>query len=144
MLERFTNAGLGASAEALFPVNDFGAPDFRETEIVARTLDYMRALPATQRRLIQLLFAFVELAAPVLCGSFRRFSRMPAARREAAVRGFRRSRFAGVRLLGDALKATLTMMYMSHPRALAYVGEKSDCFSGRPRPNPLPAAGGVS
>lgn len=144
MLERFIVAGLAAAAEAMFPANDFGAPDFRDTEIVARTLEYLAALPSTQRRLIRLLFVFVELAAPILCGGFSRFSRMSIARREAAVRGFRTSRFQLLRLLGDALKATLTMMYMSHPLALAYVGEKTECLSGKQRAPALRAAGSGS
>ena len=32
-----------------------------------------------------------------------------------------------LRLLGDALKATTTLIYMSHPLALAYVGAYSTC-----------------
>lgn len=138
--DRIVVAGVAAAAEAMFPINDFGAPNFRDTDIVPRTLDYLAALPNTQRRLIKLLFAFVELAAPILCGGFGRFSRMSVPRREAAVRGFRSSRFQLLRLLGDALKATLTMMYMSHPLALAYVGEKPECFSGKRRVRELGAA----
>jgi hypothetical protein len=124
---RSAEAGLRASAEALFPENDYGAPDFRATDLVGRTIEYLDALPAEQRRLIVLLFAFVELGALFLVFGFRRFSRIPVARREAIVRAWRRSRLLPLRLLGDALKATTTMIYMSHPAALAYVGVYSAC-----------------
>ena len=126
MLERFlqrhAEAGLSATAEALFPVNELGAPDFRATDLVARTLDYLALLPARQRRLLILLFVLVELGAPLLVFGTRRFSRLPVGERERAIRGFRGSSFLPVRVVGDALKACLTMMYMSHPAALAYVG----------------------
>jgi len=121
-LERHAIAGLAASAEALFPSNDYGAPDYRDTDLVARTIDYWRLLPRRQARLVLLLFAVVELAAPLFVTRWRRFSRLPVERREEAVRTLRASRWLAVRILGDALKATLTLLYMSHPAALRYVG----------------------
>ncbi|HEX4334606.1 MAG TPA: hypothetical protein VH062_01760 [Polyangiaceae bacterium] len=127
ILERYAEAGLSATAEALFPVNDLGAPDYRTTEVVARMLDYLRLLPARQRRLLLFLFAFVELAAPLLLVGFGRFSSLPVGRRERAVRRFRSSSVGPLRLVGDALKASTTMMYMSHPAALEYVGSYSGC-----------------
>jgi hypothetical protein len=131
MLETFimrrAEEGLAATAEALFPVNDHGAPDFRTTELVRRMYDYWDELPKPQRRLLVLLFALVELAAPLLVLGFRRFSRLPAPRREAAVRAWRRSRVLPLRLLGDALKASTTLIYMSHPAALAHIGMYSAC-----------------
>jgi hypothetical protein len=127
ILFHYAEAGLSATVEALFPVNMEGAPDYRATELVVRMLDYLRLLPARQRRLLLLLFAFVELAAPFLTPGFSRFSRLPVQAREEAVRRFRRSEVMPIRLLGDALKASTTMMYMSHPAALAYVGVSSGC-----------------
>jgi len=131
MLERilfhYAEAGLSATAEALFPVNAEGAPDYRTTELVARMLDYWRLLPARQRRLFLALFTFIELAAPFLIPGFSRFSALPVQVREEAVRRFRRSDVMPLRLIGDALKASTTMMYMSHPAALAYVGVSSGC-----------------
>ncbi len=138
--DRIARAGLEACAEALFPVNDIGAPDYRDTVLVARTVRYLQVLPRTQRRLITLLFAFFELAAPILSLSFHRFSGLPVARREALVRRLRKSRVLPFRILGDAVKATLTMMYMSHPLPLAYVGEKGECLSGRARTHAAPIA----
>jgi hypothetical protein len=125
--ERAAHHGLSAAAEALFPENGYGAPDFKTTELVARTLSYLDELPAAQRRLLLSLFALVELGAPVLVPGFCRFSRLPVARREAVVRAWRQSRLLPLRLVGDALKATTTMMYMSHPAALTFVGAYSSC-----------------
>ncbi len=139
MLEEFiTNRardGARGVAEALFPENDYGAPDFRTTDLVRRLFDYMGELPPRQRRLLVTLFVFIELLAPFLVPGLGRFSKLPIARRERAVRRFRRSRLFLLRVLGDALKATTTLIYMSHPAALAYVGMYSGC--ARPE-DPLP------
>jgi hypothetical protein len=126
-LERRAADGVQATVEALYPVNDYGAPDHVATDMVRRTWLYLGDLPAPQRRLLVLLFAFTELAAPFLIPGFRRFSRLPVERREAAVRRFRRSRFFPLRVIGDSLKATTTLIYMSHPAALAYIGMYSYC-----------------
>ena len=122
LIERCAITGLRASAEALFPTNDYGAPDYRDTDLVARAVAYWRSLPTRQRRLIILLFTTIELSAPLLIFGFRRFSRLSLACREQAVRRFRRSRVLPLRILGDALKATLTFLYMAHPAALEYIG----------------------
>jgi hypothetical protein len=132
-LRPFAESGIGAAAEALFPANDYGAPDFRDTELVPRMLDYLSLLPERQRRLLVLLFAVVEIAAPLLVPGFRRFSSLSVERRERAVRGWRTSGITPLRILGDALKATLTIQYMSHPAALRYVGalRASDTLEAR-------------
>jgi hypothetical protein len=127
ILFHYAEAGLSATAEALFPVNMEGAPDYRTTELVARMLEYWRLLPGRQRRLFLALFAFVELAAPFMIAGFSRFSSLPVDAREKAVRRFRQSEVMPLRLIGDALKASTTMMYMSHPAALAHVGVFSGC-----------------
>lgn len=131
MFERFflgcARDGIAATAEALFPVNDYGAPDHVATELVPRMLDYLGDLPAKQRRLILALYVLVELFAPVLVPCTCRFSKLPVARREAAVRAFRSSRLLPLRLIGDALKATTTIIYMSHPAALSHIGMYSAC-----------------
>ena len=106
-----------ASSEALFPANAIGAPDYQATDMVRRTVEYLTLLPRPQRRLLLMLFIVVEFGTPVLTLGFRRFSRLPVERRELVVRNWRRSRFLSLRLLGDALKATMTMLYMSHPLA---------------------------
>jgi hypothetical protein len=120
-------SGIAAASEAAFPENTIGAPDFRSTDMVSRTLEYLEELPPDQHRLVKLLFVFVELAAVLLVFGFRRFSRIPMPRRTEVIRGWRRSRFLPLRLLGDALKATTTMMYMSHPSVIAHIGEYRSC-----------------
>jgi len=131
MLERFVLArardGMAATAEALFPVNDYGAPDHRATDLVERMAAYLDDLPPRQRRLILALFVFVELAAPILVPCWSRFSRLPIERRERAVRDLRASRFLPFRIIGDALKATTTLIYMSHPAVIRYIGMYSVC-----------------
>jgi hypothetical protein len=126
-LQRYAEAGLSAAAEALFPVNDLGAPDYRTTDVVARMRSYLLLLPARQRRLLLSLFAFVELGAPLLLLRPGRFSRLPVGTREQAIRRFRASSFLPMRVIGDALKASMTMIYMSHPAALAHVGAFNGC-----------------
>ncbi|MCA9605446.1 MAG: hypothetical protein KC619_07615 [Myxococcales bacterium] len=124
---RTMEAGLAGLAEALFPANEIGAPDWRDAEIVPRTLAYMAELPRPQRRLMVFLFVLVELAAPFLVPCLSRFSRLAVERRTTAVRGWRKSRFVLFRYLGEGIKATMTMQYMSHPRVLAHVGVYKTC-----------------
>jgi hypothetical protein len=122
LFARLAEKGLGATVEALYPENDFGAPDFRTTEMVPRTLEYWALLPRHQRRLLMALYVLIELGAVFLVSGFRRFSELPAWRREQAVRDFRRSKLLPFRILGDALKASTTIIYMSHPAVLAHIG----------------------
>jgi hypothetical protein len=119
--------GIVAASEGLFPENSFGAPDYRDTHMLERTLEYLDELPPTQRRLVSLLYIAVEWLAPFLLLRPHRFSRLPHAHRADAVRSWRRSRFFLLRVLGDALKASTTMMYMSHPLVVAYIGEHRAC-----------------
>jgi hypothetical protein len=119
--------GVAAVAEAMFPPNDLGAPDWKAAEVVRRTLLYAEALPPLQGRLVLALFLFVELAAPLLVPGLRRFSRLSRERRTTALRRWRSSRWAPLRLVGDALKAALSMVYLSHPLVSAYLGEYKTC-----------------
>jgi hypothetical protein len=95
--------------------------------MVRRTREYIDDLPPPQRRLLVFLFVFVELVAPLLLLSPRRFSKLTPERRAQAVRRWRRSRFFLLRLLGDALKASTTMIYMSHPLVIAHIEEYRIC-----------------
>lgn len=121
-------AALEASAEALFPENNAGAPDWKQTELVRRTIDYLTELPASQARLIRTLFVAVELLTPFFC--LRRFSKLSIEQRVALVRRWRGSGFYLLRILGDSLKAMLTMMYVSHQDVLRYIG----MYATSPRP----------
>lgn len=119
--------GITALSEATFPKNDLGAPDWESTQMVQRTLEYLDDLPPKQRWLVSSLYLFVEVAAIFLVRGFRRFSKHTAERRSAIIRGWRQSGWLVFRVLGDAIKATTTMMYMSHPSVLAYIGEYRAC-----------------
>jgi hypothetical protein len=122
--DRIMLAGLSATAEGLFPENDLGAPDWKSTDLTARTLSYLNELPPPQRRLLWVLFFAVELLAPFLAPGFSRFSSLPPRRRAQVVRRWRRSPYFLLRVLGDALKASTTMMYMSHPSVLEHIEER--------------------
>jgi hypothetical protein len=95
--------------------------------MVPRMFEYLGELPPAQRRLIVALFLTVEFGTLLLVLGFRRFSKLPPDARARAVRRWRRSRFVPIRILGDALKATTTILYMSHPAALSYVGAFKTC-----------------
>ncbi len=118
---------IAALSEAIFPENEFGAPDWKSTQMLDRTVEYLHELPPPQRRLLLLLFLFVEFASIFLVFGFRRFSKLSATRRTAVIRGWRRSTFFPFRVLGDAVKATTTMMYMSHPSVVEHIGEYRVC-----------------
>jgi hypothetical protein len=121
-LERAYESGLSGTAEALFPRSDT-APDFQDTDLIARSFAYVASLPPPQRKLLKLLFIAVELCAPVLAPGLRRFSRRTPERRRADVNGWLVSWVYPLRLLGDGLKTTLQMIYLSHPSAVAHIGE---------------------
>jgi hypothetical protein len=38
-------SGIEGTAEVLYPENDFGAPDWRSTDMASRTLRYLEDLP---------------------------------------------------------------------------------------------------
>ena len=119
--------GLTGMAEVCFPENDFGAPDWRSTSIVTRTFEYMAELPPRSRAMLMLLFAGVEIAAPLLLICFSRFSRLSKERRLRAIEGWANSRYLAFTLIGDSIKAVLVMMYMSHSSVSEYMGEYKSC-----------------
>jgi hypothetical protein len=127
LIRRVAARGIGGAAEAMFPVNDIGAPDWRDTRMVERMLEHLDELPLRPRRLLLFLFVFVEVAAPLLVPGLRFYSRASVARRTAAIRRWRASGIYPIRLLGDGLKMTLTMIYFSHPAVARYTGEYKTC-----------------
>jgi hypothetical protein len=116
---------IGATGEAMFPENDLGAPTWKDADVVGRTLEWMDELALPQRRLVMLLFVAVELGSLILLG--RRFSRAARARREDAIRRWRRSPFFPLKVVGESLKGTLSMIYLSHPDVLSYMGAFAVC-----------------
>jgi hypothetical protein len=116
-----------AASEALFPKNAIGAPDFLEAEMETRTWAYLELLPNTQRNLITMLFVFLELIAPLLALRFGRYSKLSPEARCEVVRRFRGSKNYLVKLIGDSVKAVLTMIYMAHPSVVRHIGQFSAC-----------------
>jgi hypothetical protein len=137
MLRAIAASGIGACAEAMFPPNTLGAPDWRAARVVERTFEHMADLPPAQGRQILALFILVELAAPLLGAGPRRFSRLAPQRRESAIRRWRASRLPLLRLVGEGIKMSLTMMYLSHPDVARYLGEDRQCAQP---PQALPLA----
>jgi hypothetical protein len=111
-----------AAAESLFPKNDLGAPDFESTDLPARVEGYIKKLPPPQQKLIWLLFIFYELAAPLFALKLSRYSKLSVESRLELVQRFRRSNVYPIRMMGDALKGVMTMIYMSHPSVDRYLG----------------------
>jgi hypothetical protein len=115
---------IAAASEALFPKNDLGAPDFESADIANRLESLIAAYPPPQKRLVRLLFIFLELGAPLLLGlRFSRFSKLSIDARTELIRRFRASSIYPIRLIGDAVKGVLTMIYMSHPSVLRFMGD---------------------
>ncbi len=119
--------GIAGASEAMFPVNDLGAPDWRQTQMVERTLDYLSEVPPRMRRLVYLMYVAIELLAPLLFVGFGRFSRIGIERRARALQRWRHSALPHHRMLSDALKAQLCMMYLSHPAVQAHIGAFKSC-----------------
>ncbi len=124
---RTAMVSIHAVSEAMFPSNDFGAPDYEATDLVRRTREYIDELPPEQHRLLLLLFIFLELATPLLSLRFRKFSSFTPVRRAELVRGWRKHWFQPLQWLGDALKATMTMMYFSHPTVVKHLESFKTC-----------------
>jgi hypothetical protein len=118
---------VAGAAEAMFPENSLGAPDWREARVVERMIEHLHELPPRPRRMLLFLFGFVELAAPLLVPGLHRFSRLSVARRTRAIRRWRASRLYPFRLVGDGLKMTLTMIYLAHPAVARHMGEYKTC-----------------
>jgi hypothetical protein len=121
-VERRLVDGIRAASEGLFPENDLGAPDWRDTEMVRRTREYIDDLPP-QRRLLVFLFVFVELVAlsPL---SPRHFQARPSAARRRHAAGGDLAAAAPAR---RRAQASTTMIYMSHPLVIAYIEEYRIC-----------------
>ena len=116
-LRRLALAGFQAVCEALYPDNTIGAPSWRDTEMVARVAKLWDALPPESRYLLEALYAGLAPAA-----------RMPVARRFRMFDGMRKSKVWPLRFVAEAVKSSSTMVYMSHPLAMAYIGAAQECL----------------
>ena len=125
--ERIAERAVTGAAEAMFPVNSLGAPDWREADVPRRMMEFFDELPAKSRRLMLLLFNVLELGTPLLAPALRPFSRLPPERRNALIRRWRRSRIYLFRFVGDSVKMMLTMIYLSHPAVERHIGAYKTC-----------------
>jgi hypothetical protein len=119
--------GVRGASEVMFPENDFGAPDWKMTDMVGRTVSYLYELPPPTRRLVMLMFVAIELGAPFLLIGFGRFSRIAPERRLKVLQRWRKSSNPLYRLLVDALKAQLCMMYLSHRAVQFHIKAWKSC-----------------
>jgi hypothetical protein len=139
---RRVEACIRACTEVMFPVNDEGAPDWKSTDIVARTIDYLYELPPPTRRLVMTMFVAIEFGATGLLAGIGLFSWQSLGLRTRAIHRWRGHWFLPYAMLADALKAQLCMMYLSHPAVQHYIGAWKTCE----RPNDplgLPVRTGV-
>ena len=120
---RLARPGIKGAAEVLFPVNDFGAPDYHKTQVVKRFIDYLQILPRQQRFLLILLFMTLQYLFPLLVPALKPFSLISTKRREKAMRRWHSSKIFALRMLADAIKASLSMIYMSHKEVILYTEE---------------------
>lgn len=122
-IESIWHAGLRAAVEGLYPPDPHGAPDGVSTNLYTRHLAYIRSLPPSHRFLLPLLFFGIELLPLLLSPWAGRFSRRTPQARAALITSWREGRIFVLRSLGDALRATLQMSYLSHPSVLRHMGE---------------------
>lgn len=127
MWRRSARASIGAVSEVYFPENDFGAPDWRESEMVSRTLEYMDRLPKAPRLMLYALFVAIQWLTPFLLAGVGRFSKRSLPFRERAIRRWNTWNFILFRYLADGLKAQLMMTYMSHVSVQRYMGVWKAC-----------------
>lgn len=121
-LDRIADRALGAAMEALFPPNTVGAPDHQQARVAERLRAYLEEVPSSHRRLVTLLFVFVEWSPPWVALYPRRYSKLSLASRQRLIRRWRGSALYPLRMVGEALKGLGTMIYCSHPDVLRYMG----------------------
>lgn len=128
LLRRTALKGFAGICEALYPDNDLGAPTWRDTEMEARAAQLWDDLPPPQRALLETLFAGFELGGAALGLAVGPFSRLPVERRLRTLQRMADGPWP-LRFLAEAIKSSTTMVYMSHPLALAYIGATRACGS---------------
>jgi hypothetical protein len=124
---RRTAEGIRGTSEVMFPTNDVGAPDWQATQMVERTVDYLYLLPPRMRALVMLMFIAIEFGSPFMLSGFGRFSKLSRARRLKVLEGWRKAKIPLFKLLADALKAQLCMMYLSHRDVQHHIGAFKAC-----------------
>ena len=120
-------SGIAGTAEVLYPVNTFGAPDWLKAEVVANTLSYLEELPPHRGQLVGGLFVAANVLLPALMGARPGLPYVPLKTRQAAFERWYEEPFSPMGQLVVALKATLSMTYFSHPSVVSYIGELKVC-----------------
>lgn len=120
--EKLVARGADALGEVLFPVNDLAAPNWKESDVVGRLLSYTDELPLRMRRLVRLQYAAMQVFGGLLALRPWPFGRLAVKTRHAAFVRMRNSPVLALRLLSDALKASLQMMYFSDPAVQKVMG----------------------
>jgi hypothetical protein len=123
VLDRIVTRAVRAAVEALYPPSRNGAPDGVDTDLANRTLSHINALPRTVRVQVKAMFLAVELLAPIAAPGGLFFSWRSPARRLADVQRWRHSWVDPLRLIATGLHAQLQMIYLSHPKVSAFMGE---------------------
>ncbi len=126
IMRRVTN-GIRGLSEALYPVNDFGAPDWQDVDMVKRTYQNLFLMPPFQRFLLLVLYCVSEIVLPLLVPAIKPFSKVSLENRIKTLQRMKKSKIFFIRLFSEAIKAALQMIYMSHPTVLEYIGEYKHC-----------------
>ena len=120
-------SGIAGTAEVLYPVNTFGAPNWLEADVVARTLRYLHELPPHRGQLVGGLFVAADVVLPALLGARPGLPYVPLERRQEAFARWYKEPFSGMGQFVGALKATLAMSYFGHPSVVSYIGTRKVC-----------------
>lgn len=120
-------SGIQGTAEVIFPENDFGAPDWRSTDLVERTLAYLAELPPHRGSVVSALFIAADVALPPLMRDLRPLSRVPLGRRREAFDRWYAEPFSPLGQIVGALKATLSMNYFGHRDVVNHIGTVKPC-----------------
>lgn len=127
LLRKLALSGFAAACEALFPENDLGAPSWRDTDMVARAAQLWDELPPSSRLTLEGLYAALELGGAAFVPRLGALSGIPVEARFQMLDRMRRSRIWPLRFVAEAVKSSTTMVYLSHPLALRYIGAERSC-----------------
>lgn len=125
-LERYALIGFEAAVEALYPENELGAPSWIDSELMSRVRSYWQLLPPETALVLKGLYASLELGNLLHLGHRRRFSKCSVDERVAILRRYLEGPLP-MRFYGEAIKSSSSMLYMSHPLVLRYIGASKAC-----------------
>lgn len=129
LLRKLALSGFAAACEALFPDNDFGAPSWKDTDMVARAAQLWDELPPYSRLTLEALYAGLELGGAALVPGLGMLSGISTDKRFKMFDRMRRSRVWPLRFVAEAVKSSSTMVYLSHPLTLGYIGDQRNCLT---------------